>query len=127
MVEPIFFLRNELPNEPEINQGYRWSLTSVKVSQTVGGACIAFTSETLAERFRSIRSTASVVCSTALDSHTYFDFSKMPIVLFETEVQVDACIADRGNFPYEALLARYSLTDGLTKHVGYQFSPPFTA
>ena len=123
MVESIYFLRNELSSDPKINKGYRWSLTAVKVSQAVGGACLAFASAVLAERFRSTRLTASVVCSTELDSQHYSDFSR-PIVLFETERQVDACLADRGNFPYAALLARYSPTEGLTRHVGYQFAPP---
>jgi len=127
MVEAIYFLRNELPNVPEISKGYRWSLTAIKVSQVVGGACIAFVSAALAERFRSIRPTASVVCSKDLDSQHYFDFSNKAIVLFETEQQVDAYLADRANFPFEALLARYSPTQGLTRHVGHQFAPPHAA
>ena len=127
MVEVLHFLRSELPDVPEINKGYRWSLTAVKVSQAVGGACVAFVSAALAERFGSIRPTASVVCSTDLDSQHYVDFSNKAIVLFETEQQVDACLADRANFPFEAFLARYSPAQGLTRHVGYQFAPPHDA
>jgi hypothetical protein len=131
--DKIYFLRSEISPDLGI-KGYRWSLRVVKVGQPDGhkdsrgsdvlkeaqpaaGAYLAFASKFLAESFRRNQANVSVVCSDQLDHEHYFDFFRMRLVLFETSAQVDSCLADRGNYPYEKLFARYSVEEGLKRNV----------
>lgn len=123
-IDRIYFFRSELGRVAVAESGYRYALSVVKVSETLGGAYLAFASEALAQRFLRWRPKVEIVCSTDLDHDTAFDFSEQPVVLFETEEQVDACAIDARRFPYEALLTRFSPDGKLLRCAAHRYEPP---
>ena len=111
--DELFFLRRELPDE--IKQGYRWSLTKVKLQKD--GAYFAFRTRELADRAAErLGNGQESVAATELNSEHYYDFATdSAVVLFESTADLDAFLANRGEYRLESLLRRYSTKDGLPK------------
>src|SRR5690349_21041948 len=100
-MEPdLFFLRRRLPDIP-LSKGYRWSLQVVKINETILGAYVAFRTECLAQRYAENHENVFPVAATELDSSHFTDFENRLLVLFESGVELEQCLTNRADYPYE--------------------------
>jgi len=107
----LYFLRRELP--VELRHGYRWSLTKVKLQKE--GAYLVFRTRELAGRVIQHFKGHEVVAASELNNEHHYDFSQSLVVLFESESDVEAYLANRGEYRLGKHLHRYSLENGPSK------------
>ena len=101
-----FLLCNDISMSP-LNYGFRLSLSLIKVGGRAGSAYLAFGSFGLADQFPKPAGRLILEASKLPDDCSR-DFSKTPLLLLETEKEIELLRANPEQFPYERHLFMFT-------------------